>query len=177
VTGALSLHGEAMAVDCLAMRDRSWNHLRPEPWKDGWGGGTYVTGATSTEHAFFGCGVGGFYLKDGVRSPLVDGGSVERIRDPEHGFIRRIIVKGEDQLGRRFVAEGEALSRMAMPISGAHGVCWTSLVRYHINGEPGWGDDQDAWPLHAWSAMRRREQMGLRDVRTPRERRSEILGG
>ena len=168
VTGELVLHGERIAVDCLAMRDRSWNHLRPEPWKDAWGGGTYVTAAASTELAFFGCGPGGFFLQDGVRSPLVEGGRVERIRDKDHGFIRRITVEGRDELGRSFLAEGEALSRMGMPIAGAHGVCWTSLVRYQINGVPAWGDDQDAWPLHAWAAMRRGEQMGLHDARRPK---------
>ena len=178
VTGELVLHGERMRVDCLAMRDRSWNHLRPEPWKDGWGGGSYVTGAASKDLAFFGCGPGGFFLQDGVRSYLIDGGSVERIRDPDHGFIRRIIVKGRDQLGRAFVADGESVSRMAMPIAGAHGVCWTSLVKYTINGVPAWGDDQDAWPLHAWSAMRRREQMGLHDVRVPSAARTTgVLDG
>ncbi len=177
VTGELTLHGETMRVDCLAMRDRSWDHKRPEPWKDGWGGGTYITGAASPELAFFGAGPGGFFLRDGVRSPLVDG-RVERIRDPAHGFIRRIIVEGRDELGRQVLAEGEAVSRMGMPIAGVHGVCWTSLVRYTINGQPGWGDDQDAWPLHAWSAMRRREQMGLKDVRQPRERSPEgVFGG
>ena len=177
VTGDLMLHGEHMKVDCLAMRDRSWSHLRPEPWKVGWGGGTYVTGAASEHLAFFGAGPGGFFLQDGVRSALIDG-SVERVRDPDHGYIRRIIVKGTDQLGRSFVADGEAISRMAMPIAGVHGVCWTSLVKYTINGVPAWGDDQDAWPLHAWSAMRRREQMGLHDVRTAITRRTTgVLGG
>jgi hypothetical protein len=170
VTGELMLHGERIKVDCLAMRDRSWSHIRPEPWKDGAGGGTYITGAASKELAFFGAGPGGFFLQDGVRSPLVSGRH-ERIRDPEHGFIKNIVVEGQDELGRSFVAEGEAVSRMGMPISGAHGVCWNSLVKYKINGVDAWGDDQDAWPLHQWSAMRRR-QKGLHDVRadtTPRK--------
>ena len=178
ITGELMLHGDRIAVDCLAMRDRSWHHVRPEPWKDGWGGGEYVTGAASTELAFFGCGPGGFFLQDGVRSSLVAGGRVERIRDPDHGYIRQIIVEGKDELGRAFHAEGEAVSRMGMPIAGAHGVCWTSLVRYTINGVPAWGDDQDAWPISAWSTMRRRDQMGLKDVRMDSMRRGTgVFGG
>src|SRR5690606_19058068 len=67
ITGELMLHGEVMKVDCLAMRDRSWSHIRPEPWKDGAGGGTYITGAASKDLAFFGAGPGGFFLQDGVR--------------------------------------------------------------------------------------------------------------
>jgi hypothetical protein len=55
---------------------------------------------------------------------------------------------------------------MAIPISGVHGVCWQSLMHWSINGVDAWGDDQDAWPLHQWSAFRR-QQMGLHDARTP----------
>ena len=33
-----------------------------------------------------------------------------------------------------------------------------------INGVEAWGDDQDAWPIHEWSAFRR-QQMGLADKR------------
>lgn len=166
VTGELVLHGERIEIDCIAMRDRSWRHLRPEPWKDGWGGGGYVTAAASPETAFFGAGPGGFLVLDGELSPLVSG-SVVRERDPTHGFIRRIVVEGKDDRGRTFIADGDAVSRMAMPISGCQGVCWTSLVRYAINGMPAWGDDQDAWPLQNWAAMRRSAQ-GLPDVRAAR---------
>jgi hypothetical protein len=33
-----------------------------------------------------------------------------------------------------------------------------------INGIRAWGDEQDAWGVAAWAAMRRK-QMGLTDVR------------
>jgi len=32
---------------------------------------------------------------------------------------------------------------------------WTSLVRWSIDGVDAWGEDQDAWPIHGWSAFRR----------------------
>ena len=32
VTGNLLLHGETIPIDCYAMRDQSWWHLRPEQW-------------------------------------------------------------------------------------------------------------------------------------------------
>jgi hypothetical protein len=38
-------------------------------------------------------------------------------------------------------------------------------MHWSINGVDAWGDDQDAWPLHQWSAFRR-QQMGIPDVRT-----------
>ncbi|MGE0741727.1 MAG: hypothetical protein AB7O98_10315 [Hyphomonadaceae bacterium] len=166
VTGELVLHGERIAIDCLAMRDRSWNHLRPEPWKEGWGGGTYATAAASPQHAFYGAGAGGFVVLDGVQAPLVTG-QMKRTRDAQHGFMREIEIEAKDTLGRSLMVRGESVSRLAMPISGCQGVCWTSLVRYTINGVEAWGDDQDAWPLQNWAAMRRR-QAGLTDVRAAR---------
>jgi hypothetical protein len=166
VTGNLVLHGEEIAIDCLAMRDRSWWHLRPEPWKSGGGRSTYITGAASPETAFFGHGPGGFLVLDGVRKPLVSG-SKRRERDPEHGFVRRLFIDAVDSEGRELHVEGESVSRMAMPISGVHGVCWQSLMRYTINGVPAWGDDQDSWPIHAWSAFRR-SQRGIHDSRAAR---------
>lgn len=85
-------------------------------------------------------------LLDGIR---------EVERDPDHAFLRRIRVEAEDGDGRRFTAVGTSLSRMAMPIPGVHGVVWTSLVNRTVDGEQAWGEDQDAWPIHTWSAFRR----------------------
>ena len=164
VTGNLVLHGEEIPIDCYAMRDHSWWHLRPEQWKDNGGRSTYITGMASPDTAFFGAGPGGFVLLDGVRRDMVSG-SKRRERDPEHGFVRRVFIDAVDSDGRELAVEGESVSRMAIPISGVHGVCWQSLMHWTINGVDAWGDDQDAWPLHQWSAFRRR-QMGLHDART-----------
>lgn len=166
VTGTLELHGETIPIDCYAMRDRSWWHLRPELWKRGGGVSKYITCMANPDLAFFGAGPGGFLLLDGVRKPLVSG-SVRRERDPEWGFMRRIIVTGTDTEGRKFEAIGDSVSRMAMPISGVAGVCWQSLVRYELNGIEAYGDDQDAWPVHTWAAFRR-AQKGLPDTRASR---------
>jgi hypothetical protein len=165
VTGQLVLHGDAIAVDSIAMRDRSWSP-RPERWKDGHVG--YCSAGT-TDVAFLvnsAAGMrgeteervrGGFHLRDGRRAAVVDGAR-ELDRDPEHGWLRRITVEADDAAGRRLRARGEARSRMAMPIPGVHGVCWTTLVRWDIDGVDAWGDDQDAWPLHAWAAYRRTQR-------------------
>jgi hypothetical protein len=166
VTGRVVLHGETIDVDCYAMRDRSWWHLRPELWKRGGGTSTYITCMADPDTAFFGAGPGGFLLLDGSRRPLVSG-SVRRERDADHGFMRRIVVTGVDDAGREFEAVGDSVSRMAMPISGVAGVCWQSLVRYELNGVVAYGDDQDAWPLSTWAAFRRTSR-GLPDGRAGR---------
>ncbi len=101
----------------------------------------------------------GYFMKDDRRHRLVDG-TRELERDSEHGFLRSIRVEAEDTAGRRFTAVGDGLSRMAMPIPGVHGVVWTSLVRWEIDGVPAWGEDQDAWPIHAWSAFRQAQLTG-----------------
>ena len=161
-TGELVLQGEALAVDSIAMRDRSWSR-RPERWKDGHIG--YCSAGT-TDLAFLANSAAGmrgethdrvragFLLRDGHRAALVDG---ERVleRDADHGYLQRITVEADDADGRRLHAHGQARSRMAMPIPGVHGVCWTTLVHWTIDGVEAWGDDQDAWPVHGWAAFRR----------------------
>jgi hypothetical protein len=156
VTGLLTLHGEELAVDCLAIRDRTWTR-RSERWKDGQIG--YTNAAASAETAFLVSGAeavqGGYLVLDGVRTQLVSG-TRKLERDPQHGYMQRIAIEATDTEGRRLEALGESLSRMAMKIPGVHGVVWTSLVRWTLNGIPAWGEDQDAWPIAGWSAFRRR---------------------
>jgi hypothetical protein len=169
VTGQMVLRGRSYDVDCLAMRDRTWS-ARPERWKDGKVG---YANACNEDVGFLAQSAAGmrgetgdrvhsgYFVNDGRRAALVDG--VREIeRDPDHGYLRRISVEAEDSDGRRFTAVGTGLSRMAMPIPGVHGVVWTSLVDWEIDGAQAWGEDQDAWPIHGWSAFRRTELEGRR---------------
>jgi len=162
VTGELVLHGETLVVDSIAMRDRSWSPRR-ERWKDGHIG--YCSAGTRDVAFLVNSAAGmrgetsdrvraGFVLRDDRRAAVVDGTRVLE-RNPEHGYLERITVEVDDDAGRRLRAHGEARSRMAMPIPGVHGVCWTTLVHWSIDGVDAWGDDQDAWPIHGWSAFRR----------------------
>lgn len=155
VTGTVALPGERLRVDCLAMRDRTWAP-RPERWKRGPVG--YTNAAASAQTAFHFSGWedlrSGYLVLEGRRTGLASG--TRRLeRDPEHGYMTRIFIAGTDTEGRRVEAEGASVSRMAMKIPGVHGVVWTSLVEWTINGVPAWGEDQDAWPLQAWTAFRR----------------------
>lgn len=156
VTGTMVLEGTSYNVDCLAIRDRTWSP-RSERWKEGRVGYTNACNdsvgflATTGEERVR----SGYFVQDGRRASLVDG--IREIqRDPEYGFLRRIVVEAEDRDGRRFRATGDPLSRMAMPIPGVHGVVWTTLVGWQIDGRPAWGEDQDAWPINRWSQFRRR---------------------
>jgi hypothetical protein len=169
VTGELVLHGETIALDSIAMRDRSWSP-RPERWKDGHIG--YCSAGTTDVAFLVNSAAGmrsettdrvraGFLLRDGQRAAIVDGARVLE-RDPDHGYLQRITVEADDAAGRRLRAHGEARSRMAMPIPGVHGVCWTTLVHWTIDGVDAWGDDQDAWPLHGWAAFRREQRRAQR---------------
>ncbi len=151
VTGELVLYGDRMEVDCLAIRDRTWRPRR-ERWKDG-GGTGYTNAAAGPDLLFL---HRRYFIKDGVRAKLVES---ERTieRDPEHGYITRIRVKGRDTEGRTLEAEGRSVSRMAMPVPGVHAVVWTSLVDWTINGVQAWGEDQEPWPLIRWSEFRRQQ--------------------
>jgi hypothetical protein len=160
VTGEIALPGETLAVDCLAIRDRTWSP-RPERWKVNHAG--YANAAASADTAFLFSGDesvrNGYLILDGRRTSLVSG-SRRLERDPDHGYMTRIVIEAVDDEGRRLVAEGTSLSRMAMKIPGVHGVVWTSLVDWTINGIQAWGEDQDAWPIHQWTDFRRRTAFG-----------------
>lgn len=155
VTGSLVLHGEPIEVDCLAIRDRTWA-IRSERWKYG-GGYGYTNAAADTGEAFLAIGADelrGYLVLDGVRDELVRGRRrVER--DPDHGYLTRVVVEAEDARGRTIEAEGRSVSRMAMPIPGVHGMVWTSLVEWSVNGTSAWGEDQEPWPIMTWSNARR----------------------
>lgn len=155
VTGTIDLHGERIDVDCLAIRDRTWA-LRSERWKYG-GGYGYTNAAARSGEAFLAIGndaVHGYLVLDGERDELVTGRRTIT-RHPDHGFLTSISVEGTDARGRTLEAEGRSVSRMAMPIPGVHGVVWTSLVEWSVNGVEAWGEDQEPWPIMAWSNRRR----------------------
>lgn len=161
VHGELVLHGEALAIDCLAVRDRTWGR-RPE---DRPRQAAYVTGMMSPSHGFLAVTnmeaerhpvAYGFLRRDGRNVRLTQG--ERRIeRDATQGWITRIELDARDAEGRELVAVGEPVSRI---ILNRHTfIDINSLIRWDINGEIGWGEDQDMWPVHRWSRMRRSTRM------------------
>ena len=157
VTGDVVVNGERIAIDCLAVRDRSWGP-RPEhrPKKS-----AYVTGVASESDAFL-CVTKwhgeveeiayGFMIRDGETGDLVSGTRVVE-RDPAQGWVTRITIEGEDEHGRALHAVGERISGI---IINRHSfIDSNGLIAWTINGHAGHGEDQDMWPVHDWADFRR----------------------
>jgi hypothetical protein len=168
VTGTLHLHGEAIPVDCFAVRDRSWGR-RPEKVGLDTGRLSYVFGTTSADEGFlvFCTPAGGdqtaevehlssgYLFRDGALRRLA---TAERrnTRDAATGGVQRIEVEATDADGRELTVVGEAASRMAL---GTGGLCINTFLRFDVGGgdgapRTGWGEDQDVWSYARFAAMR-----------------------
>ncbi len=157
VSGEIVLHGETIPIDCLAVRDRTWGRRREDRPRQA----AYVTGVATARHGFLAVTnveadrnpvAYGFLHRDGRTLPLTQGERrVERDRD--NGWITRVEIQAHDTEGRTLHALGEPLSRIV--INRHTFIDINSLVRWEINGEGGHGEDQDMWPVHRWSRMRR----------------------
>lgn len=155
VTGEIVLHGEKIAIDCIGMRDRSWGR-RPE---DRPANAAYVTGAAGPGHGFLAITKNGnnasdavtygFLRRDGETATLTGG---ERVvtRDSTHGWVTQIRITARDNMGRDLIATGVPVSRTILNRHTFIDV--NSLIRWEINGETAWGEDQDMWPVHRWRA-------------------------
>lgn len=153
VTGEMVMHGETIPVDCLAMRDRGWGPRREnQQIQMGYCYGT--ASATSAFLSVSGTGrsgkdkvIGGYHMKDGVWSKLASG-QRQCIRDGE-GRVTELTIEALDELGRELTASGVVESRMAyMPYSSM--LVWGNLVRWTLEGETCWGEDQDCWGPQRW---------------------------
>ena len=157
VHGEIALHGERIAIDCIAMRDRTWGR-RPE---DRPRQAAYVTAAVDAANGFLAVTnvrdgretVGfGFLHRDG-RTENLSEGAREVVRDAKHGWIERIRITATDVTGRKLEAHGVPVSRIV--VNRHTFIDINSLVRWEIDGGVAWGEDQDMWPVHRWAALRR----------------------
>lgn len=162
VTGNVLLHGEPVPIDCISMRDRSWGP-RPETRMRRL---SYNFATASPDHALFVAtsptmpddpAEHGWLIRDGR---LAHVGEAHRTveRHPRHGWVEREVIKGRDVLGRQFRAYGESASRIVLNRHTA--ITWTSLMHWDLDGDTAWGEDQDMWPVHDWSAFRRHRHQG-----------------
>lgn len=162
VTGTIRLHGEIIDIDCYAIRDRSWGP-RPEHRP---GQSAYVTGIASPDDAFLAVTRWndpeypisyGFLIQDGKTGDIVSGRrSVER--DPATGYVTNITIEAKDEHGRELHAVGRRLSGIVL---NRHSfIDSNGLIEWSINGKTGHGEDQDMWPVHSWSEMRRAMRQG-----------------
>jgi hypothetical protein len=152
VTGTMTLHGERSDVDCFAMRDRSWG-IRRDGRQPKIG---YCYATLSADEAFLAITVekrgvdgvvGGFLMRDGTWAHLASG-TRHAARDHE-GRPSTISVDVVDELGRALRATGTAVSRQVF-LTYPSMFCWNSLVRWELNGQTCWGEDQDIWHPRKW---------------------------
>lgn len=157
VTGHIVVHGERIEIDCLGMRDRTWG-IRPEnrPRRAG-----YVTGAASPGHAFLAVTntrdghdaiAYGFLRRDG-RTVSLARGERKVVRNPEQGWIERIEISATDMEGRTLHAVGTPVSKII--INRHTFIDINSLIRWELDGQAAWGEDQDMWPVHTFAEARR----------------------
>jgi hypothetical protein len=165
MTGTIELHGETIAIDSWSMRDRTWG-IRPE---DRPRRAAYVTGAGDGGAGFLAVTdtrdgsdrvAYGFVRRegeqrDGERSLVAGERTV--VRDPERGWVEEVSLEASDEDGATFSATGRAVSRIV--INRHSFIDVNSLVRWEVDGAAGrdvwWGEDQDMWPVHEWSAAGR----------------------
>lgn len=157
IEGTLVLHGETIAVDCIAMRDRTWGR-RPEnrPRQ-----AAYVTGAVNAEEGFLAVTnvrpdgdriAYGFLRRNGHTERLLEG--ERRVnRNAETGFITAVTLHARDASGRELIASGKPVSRIV--INRHTFIDINSLIEWQIGARQGWGEDQDMWPIHRWARVRR----------------------
>ncbi len=154
VTGHIVLHGERIDIDCVAIARPHMGAATGGPAP----AGGVRHGAASATDGFLAVTdrrddiAYGFLRRDGRTVPLEQGHRrVER--SAEHGWITTIEIEGTDADGRRLRAAGEPVSRM---IVNRHTfIDINSLVRWELDGQAAWGEDQDMWPMHEWSARQR----------------------
>jgi hypothetical protein len=99
----------------------------------------------------------GWLLKDGRFSRLDKTRSrMKNYRDPATGLSAHMEVLAVDRDGRSMEAEGFAVSHMAEGGTGSN-----ALMRWEMEGQIGWGEDQDGWRqdhfrklLHALRSVR-----------------------
>ena len=161
VSGEIVLHGEPIAIDCIGMRDRTWGR-RPE---DRPRQAAYVTGATSSGDGFLAVTntkpegdliAYGFLRRAGETVSLAGGERVVE-RDAVEGWITRITMTAHDAQGRQLRAVGVPQSRI---ILNRHTfIDFNSLLRWDIDGEVGYGEDQDMWPVHRWARLKRQRAL------------------
>lgn len=154
VTGRMVLHGEEVAVDCIAMRDRSWGIRAPrrQP-KLG-----YCHATAGPDSSFLTISldrkghdgiVTGYLMRDGEWSKMVSG--TRQVTRDAKGRPAQIRVEGVDELGRELEAVGTTVSRQVFT-AYPDMFCWNSLARWDFDGAEAWGEDQDIWHPRKWRA-------------------------
>jgi hypothetical protein len=156
VTGEIVLRGEKIAVDCLAVRDRSWG-----PRMDHRGSRLGYTFGTLSEQEGFCVFVlpakadasgaepiyHGYLLRDG-RKATITSGSRTMVRNANNHIVS-MQIEAVDAEGRTLKVSGTAAARMVFAVP--RGTTLNSFLRFRFeNGGMGHGEDQDVWRYDQW---------------------------
>jgi hypothetical protein len=157
VTGTIDFNDQRVTVDCPEFRGRSWSSrgdarmaLRPDAT-----GEMLVhsdTYAVAPSTSFFASTMGtlastdilsGHISRDGESRAIVDGRR-SVVRDPVCGYPDRIVVEATDDAGRTVSATGTCVNHLLMATApGVPVSIWVCGTNWIVDGEPGWGQDQD----------------------------------
>jgi hypothetical protein len=150
VTGELQVDGEAVAVDCHAVRDRSWyvrNDFRSMR-------SAYTYGAVDAGEHFLaytrpadndgdlGAVFGGYLVRDGEKADLKEG--VRRVLSRRRGHPDEIELTATDAAGRSLEARGRVTSSLASQSTPGM-FAYMSIAEWTIGDRPGHGEDHDVW--------------------------------
>lgn len=156
VTGTVTLDDEPIAVDCFAMRDRSWGPRTERGYRRvgyTWAAGPEASLLTYTapvgdgaEHVYSG------YLRQKDRLARIVNGVRHVERHPVEGWVEAITVDVETEDGDRISGQGRAVSRLLLAISNH--ICACTLLDWDLDGQRMAGEDQDVWPISEWRLLR-----------------------
>jgi hypothetical protein len=166
VTGTIRLHGETIPVDCHHFRDHS-RGPRPGPARNLPGGG-FDFGWASDRTSFAVTSARpdpkapvtarsvdrisyGHFTKNGVLGQVVDGTREVLEREPD-GRPRRVVLALRDEHGRDMSAESRVQNCLKWHSLWHMQWCLASWV---IDGEPGWGENQDWFDIEVIRAHQR----------------------
>lgn len=163
VQGTLRLRGEEIAVDCLAVRDRTWSRRSDIEVNVGGGAhrGGYSHGAASATEAFQSISAmsgdedvvrGGYVVRDGELASVVKG-SRRVVERSDGGYPVRVALTLEDAQGRTLEAEGRGHNAFAWQFTPGM-FSWNCLTEWEWDGGRGWGEDHDNWSTSAWHSFR-----------------------
>jgi hypothetical protein len=160
--GCIRLRGETIAVDAYGFRDRSWgvrSQIGATLTGSGAPRGGYSYATASPRDAFHAVSMAfhddvavpihGYLLRDGVYARLVPGkGRRDVLERAARDAPTRVRVTGEDELGRRFTAEGRCVNKLGVHLN-PNLFTWNCLTEWSWEGATGWGEDHDNWSASA----------------------------
>ena len=158
VTGTVVLDGERIAVDCYAMRDRSWGPRTERGYRRvgyTWLADSEIGLLTYSAPTDDSDDIHSGYVRRGDRVVAVRGGHRKAGRDPDRGWIDTLDLTAVDERGEEIAVSGRARSRLILP--GSTNICINTLLEFDVAGRIVYGEDQDVWPVKEFRAAVRRE--------------------